>query len=225
MDLNTLINFCEIKLKEYNSKKLKIFASSSFQTHSIPMLHMISQIDNTIPVYFLNTSFHFPETLEYRNQIAELLNIQVIDVVSPVPKIGQISPENTFYYATNTNHCCFLNKTLPMEPLMAEYDVWITGVRKDQNQNRKAFDYEAPGPKGIIRFHPMLDWTSKHIWEYTNKYKIPAHPLEAQGYLSIGCEPCTQKYIDLADSTNRSGRWKGQKKTECGLHTDLIEKK
>ena len=110
-----------------------------------------------------------------------------------------------------------------MEPALATHDVWITGVRRDQNANRKNFSYEAAGPHNTLRFHPMLDWNNRMIWKYIKDHDLPRHPLDAQGYVSIGCAPCTQKPDLNADPNDRSGRWKGMKKTECGLHTDLIQ--
>lgn len=218
------VQYFREKIMEYKEKGLKIFASSSFQSHSIPMLHIISEIDNTIPVFFLNTGYHFPETLQYRTQIAEQLGINVIDLKSPISKNLQREPDGRLYFASDPNHCCFLNKTLPMEPVLAEYDVWITGVRRDQNANRSNFPYEAKGPKDTLRFHPMLDWNGRMIGTYINDYKLPRHPLEAKGYLNIGCAPCTAKFTGNEDTTGRGSRWAGLKKTECGLHTDLVAK-
>ncbi len=206
-------------LLDYKKKGKKIFVSSSFQTHSIPLLHIVAQVDNTIPVYFLNTGFHFPETLLYRDQIAELLNINVYSLESQIPKINQKDSKGRFFFCSNTDYCCNINKIQPLEPILMTSDIWITGVRKDQNKNRSAMKAEAKGPFDTTRFHPMLNWTSKMIFEYRQKYQLPEHPLEASGYLSVGCEPCTQKHID-----GRSGRWAGQNKNECGLHTELIEK-
>src|SRR5690606_38040739 len=126
-----------------------------------------------------------------------------------------------FYFTSDPDRCCFLNKTQPMEPLLIGYDVWINGIRADQNANRKDMLSEQPASHGAVRFHPMLDWSGKKIFEYINEHNLPRHPLEDKGYMSIGCEPCTRK-IDL--SNDRSGRWFGMNKTECGLHTDLVVK-
>lgn len=218
------VSFFRENILSYQEKGLKVFASSSFQSHSIPMLHIISEIDKKIPVFFLNTGYHFPETLQYRTQIAETLGINVIDLKSPISKNLQREPDGRLYFASDPNHCCFLNKTLPMEPILAEYDVWITGVRRDQNANRQNFPFEAKGPKDTLRFHPMLDWNGRMIGTYMNDHKLPRHPLEAKGYLNIGCAPCTAKYSATEDTTGRGSRWAGLKKTECGLHTDLMAK-
>jgi phosphoadenosine phosphosulfate reductase len=214
---------CELfaeRLAAYREQGLQVFASSSFQTHSIPMLHLISELDRSIPVVFLQTGFHFPETLAFRDHIAERLGLRVINVESAVPKLAQRDPAGRFHFASDPTYCCYLNKTKPMEPILGQYDVWITGVRSDQSDNRKKFTLEAPGPFNTLRFHPMLDWTNKMIHQYRKAFQLPPHPLEAKGYLSIGCAPCTQKF-SLGEGDDRGGRWAGLKKTECGLHTDL----
>ena len=212
------------KVVSYLEQGLTVFASSSFQTHSIPMLHILSKIDNRIPIYFLNTGFHFPQTLTYRDEIATLLGMEVSSLTSPLAKIAQKDANGRLLFLSDPDRCCYLNKTLPMETVLAEGDIWITGVRRDQNANRKNFEFEAKGPFGTTRFHPMLDWNNQMIWHYIKTNGLPKHPLEDSGYASIGCLPCTQKLSFDDDGNFRGARWAGLKKTECGLHTDLIEK-
>jgi len=217
------MQFEEIKsyLENYRKERKKVFATSSFQTHSIPLLHIISRIDKDIPIFFINTGFHFPETVKFRDQIIEQLGLKMVDLHSMVSRNLQRDQKGQFYFTSDPDYCCFLNKTQPMEPILGEYDIWINGIRGDQNANRKNMQIEQDAPRGSKRFHPMLDWTSKMIYEYSKEFNLPKHPLENQGYLSIGCEPCTRK-VDL--SNDRSGRWFGLNKTECGLHTDLAAK-
>lgn len=217
------MNFEEIKgkIEEYKNEGKKLFASSSFQSHSIPMIHILSRIDNTIPIFFINTGFLFPETIKYKDQLANLYDLNVIDAFSLVPKSLQKDASGSFYFTSDPDYCCFLNKTQPLEPALHEYDVWINGIRADQNANRRSMQVEQKAPHGAVRFHPMLDWNSKMIWQYRKEHGLPAHPLEDQGYLSIGCEPCTRK---MSLDNDRGGRWFGLNKSECGLHTDLVEK-
>ena len=125
-------------------------------------------------------------------------------------------------FASDPDLCCHLNKVVPLEPILAQYDVWINGVRADQGEVRKNFKVEEKAKLGTIRFHPMLDWNSKMIYDYLRENEIPHHPLEDKGYFSIGCEPCTRKWDVNMDE--RDGRWFGLKKTECGLNTELVVK-
>lgn len=216
------LKFFKSSVKDFKKRGLRIFASSSFQTHSIPMLHIISRVDPSIPVYFLNTGFHFAETHLYKDRIADLLQLKVIDVESPLTKANQRNEHGHFYYTSDPDHCCYLNKTLPTENLLKEHDVWISGVRKDQNGHRNQLGSIEKTQYDTLRFHPMLNWNSRMIWEYGKHYDLPAHPLDEKGYMSIGCRPCTSKF-DLEEE-HRNSRWEGMNKTECGLHTDLIKK-
>ena len=210
------------KIKEYQEKSLKIFTTSSFQTHSIVLLHILSRIDNTIPVYFINTGYHFPETVSFRDEVSKLFNLTVKDVFSATPRHMQKDAQGKLLFTSDPDFCCYLNKTQPLEPVLAENDVWINGVRADQSSVRKSFNVEEKAPHNVTRFHPMLDWNTKMIEMYIKEHKLPRHPLEAKGYFSIGCEPCTRKF-DL-EWNAREGRWFGLKKTECGLNTDLVSK-
>ena len=215
------ISDIESKILSYKSANKKIFVTSSFQTHSIPLLHILSKIDAEIDVLFINTGFHFPETLLFRDKLTREFNLNLIDVHSLVPKNLQRDKNGQFYFATDPDYCCYLNKTQAIEPYLMQYDIWVNGIRSDQNSNRKSMEIEQKAPFGTLRFHPLLDWNSKMIYDYRKKYNLPEHPLDSQGYLSIGCEPCTRKVVLEND---RGGRWFGMKKTECGLHTDLVEK-
>lgn len=212
----------ENKINQYKSEGKLIFTSSSFQTHSIPLLHILSRIDKSIPVYFLNTGYHFPETLEFRDQVAELLGINLVDLKPETPKSMQKGADGKLLFTSDPDYCCYLNKVQPMDKVMMRHDIWINGVRADQSAVRKAMQVEQPAPHNVIRFHPILDWTTKEIFQYKKEYSLPSHPLDAKGYTSVGCEPCTRK-LD-PDMMEREARWYGLNKVECGLHTELISK-
>ena len=207
------------QLKAYNESGQRMFMTSSFQTHSIPLLHLLSNAGVEIDFFFINTGFHFPETLTFKDEVAALLGIKVVDVLPVVTKNHQKDSSGQFYFVSDPDYCCFMNKIQPLEPYLREYDVWISGVRADQSENRKNMKTEQPAPFGTKRFHPILDWNMKKIYEYKKQYELPEHPLDKLGYQSIGCVPCTRK-LDLTDE--RSARWFGMTKTECGLHTDLL---
>ena len=210
------------KLEGYRDKGLKMYTTSSFQTHSIVLLHILSRIDNSIPVYFINTGYHFPETVAFKDHLALTYNLNIKEVSSHIPRHMQKDEQGRLLFASDPDFCCHINKVQPLEPVLGEYDVWINGVRADQSAVRKNFQVEEVAPHGVIRFHPMLDWNMRTIYAYIKEYNLPRHPLEEKGYISIGCEPCTRK-MDL-EMNEREARWYGMKKTECGLNTDLVGK-
>ena len=221
--MNYQLKNIEKQIENYHKDGLKLFLSSSFQTQSVPLLHIISLIDNSIPVYFINTGFLFPETHFFKNEHKNDFNLNIIEISSPISKHLQTNEKGDFLFCNDPNKCCYLNKTLPLDLVLKNYDVWINGVRKDQNANRSKLNIEEKAPHDTLRYHPMLNWTAKMVWDYIKINKLKKHPLENDGYISIGCKPCTDKYsANLEDSRNT--RWSGMNKTECGLHTDLITK-
>jgi len=217
------MKFDEIKerILQYEQEGKKLFATSSFQTHSIVLLHIISRISPKTPIYFINTGFLFPETIKYKDLLAKEFGLNILDVKSSIPKSQQKDSFGNLLFASDPDYCCFLNKIQPLDSILAENDVWINGVRGDQTEVRKAMNVEEKSKFGTIRFHPMLDWTKQEIYAYIKEHQLPKHPLDKKGYMSIGCEPCTRKVI-LGDE--RSSRWYGLNKTECGLNTDLVSK-
>ena len=212
----------ELQLKKYKKEGKKLFSTSSFQTHSLVMLHIISRVDNSIPVYFLNTGYHFPETVAFKDQVASEFGLLVKEVKSSMPRYMQKDHEGRLLFTSDPDHCCYINKTAPTEHLLRNHDIWINGVRADQSAVRKSMKVEQPAPFDTMRFHPMLDWSIKEIYSYIREHNLPRHPLDAKGYLSIGCEPCTRR-LD-PEMQEREARWYGMNKVECGLHTDLVEK-
>ncbi len=209
------------QLKRYQDEGKTFFTTSSFQTHSLVMLHMISRMDIEVPVVFINTGYHFPETVAFKDQIAKEFGLNIIDLKSSMPRYMQRNPEGKLLFTSDPDHCCYLNKTQPVDSLLLKYDVWINGIRGDQSAVRKAMQVEQPAPHNSVRFHPMLDWNSKMIFDYRKEYKLPKHPLDDKGYVSIGCEPCTRRIS--GNMSEREARWFGLNKVECGLHTDLVK--
>ncbi|MEM6831434.1 MAG: phosphoadenosine phosphosulfate reductase family protein, partial [Bacteroidota bacterium] len=127
------INEIASKINAYQSEGKKLFTTSSFQTHSLVLLHILSQIDHTIPIYFINTGYLFPETVSFRDQVAKAFNLTLVDLKPDTPKHLQRAPDGKLMYTTDPDYCCFLNKTQPMEAILAKHDVWINGVRGDQS--------------------------------------------------------------------------------------------
>jgi phosphoadenosine phosphosulfate reductase len=208
----------ETQIRSWTAQGKTVFATSSFQTHSVPLLHMLSRIDHSIPIVFLNTGYLFPATIAFRDLVTREFNLNLTNVLPQVSKANQRDETGQLYFTSNPELCCYLNKVQPLEPFLERYDVWITGIRGGQTDTRRTMPTFVDGPRACLRFHPVLDWTMAMIRDYIVEYHLPSHPLDRLGYQSIGCEPCTAR-PDSSDA--RSGRWIGQHKTECGLHTDL----
>ncbi len=209
------IHCIDQKISQYKRSGKHLFATSSFQTYSIVLLHVLSRIDKNIPIYFINTGFHFAETIQYKDQVTQLLGIKVVNLLPHVPKSMQTNASGNLMFTFDPDYCCYLNKVQPVEALLDQYDVWINGVRAEQNNYRRNFREEEATHHNTIRYHPLLHWTDSDIESYISMYGLPVHPLEKKGYKSIGCEPCTRP----VNGTNaRDARWAGMRKTECGLH-------
>ena len=208
----------EARFRDYEARGMRVFATSSFQSGSVLLLHVLSRFAKNVPIYFLNTGFHFPETLAFRRALAASLGLRIVDLRSPVSRIQQRDASGHLLFTSDPDHCCHLNKVLPLEPVIAAHDVWVAGVRASQSGTRAAMSEEEPGRNGILRYHPILRWHPRDVFQYVEAHGLPAHPLEAQGYLSVGCAPCTRRPDLDGDLDDRSGRWSGMKKTECGLH-------
>lgn len=217
-EFEILVDSIHSQLSDFERQGFSLVSSSSFQTQSIPLLHILSLYEKEIEVVFLDTGFLFPETHAFRKQLIKELGIKVRIERSDIPHSQQKNSDGIFYYNSDTDYCCHLNKVIPMDRVRQEYDIWISGVRADQSSTRAAFDPIMTADNGKIRYHPMLYWTSKMIYDYIREFDLPKHPLHDAGYKSIGCMPCT---ISWSEELNREGRWQGQSKNECGLHTEL----
>jgi phosphoadenosine phosphosulfate reductase len=201
---------------QFTKEGRRVFATSSFQTQSVPLLHIISENFPKTPILFIDTGFLFPETYVFKDKLQKDLDLQVISLNSQIALNQQQDPNTGFFqYAIDTDKCCNINKVAPLESYKKNGDVWISGVRRDQTSVRNEMELFEYSSNDIIKFHPMLEWTSRDIYQYIALHNLPKHPLENEGYHSIGCEPCTHK---ITIEENRGGRWVGRNKTECGLH-------
>ena len=215
MDLKLKVEQIQNRILNYKKAGYQLCITSSFQTHSLPLLHIVTTAIPDLPVLFIDTGFHFPETYAFRNQIKGDWNLNLINVQSKTAKNQQVDADGQFLYSTDPEYCCHINKVEPLDDAMKIYDIWIAGLRKDQTKLRTTLQEEEFQEEGLMKYHPILDWNSKMIYDYAKAFNLPQHPLEAQGYLSIGCMPCTNS---VSEDMERSGRWYGSKKTECGIH-------
>lgn len=175
-------------------------------------MHMLSRIDKTVPVVFLNTGFLFPETIALKDEFVAKYGINVLEI-TPASDPGPL-------YQTDTDACCNIRKVEPMERAIKGYDAWISALRRDQSGTRANIDVVEEtefGGRPVVKVYPLASWTRSQVWKYILDNKVPYNPLHDQGYKSIGCWPCTRRVSD--DEDERAGRWSGTDKTECGLHT------
>lgn len=188
---------------------------SSFGTEAAILLHMVSKIDPFVPVIFLETWKHFPETTAYRDTLIRELGLCNIQTVMPRPASVRADDPDGTLHASNPDLCCHVRKTMPMLAALRNLDCWITGRKRGQAATRTELDlFEAQDR--WIKVNPLMDWTSEDIAAYYAAHALPQHPLKAKGYLSVGCEPCTRAVKPGEDA--RAGRWAESDKTECGIH-------
>jgi phosphoadenosine phosphosulfate reductase len=197
----------------------RVAAVSSFGAESAVLLHMVAAIDPDLPVIFTNTQKMFGETLAYRDMLVERLGLTDLRVYRPDPRrIADRDPAGT-RWSYDPDGCCALRKVEPLARALAPFDAWISGRKGFQAGTRAAlprFEDDA----GRIKINPLADWSKADLDAYFADHDLPRHPLEAQGYLSIGCAPCTSKVRPGEDP--RAGRWRGWDKVECGIHVAPI---
>lgn len=192
--------------------------SSSFQTQSVPLLHLVSNAYPALPIIFLETGYHFPQTLSFRDQLVEEWNLNLREMRGDKERERAAQDGPQPLYKTDPDTCCHINKVRPMNRALQDYDAWVSGIRRDQSPERADIEIVETTDDGMIRIHPMANWTDDDVQAYIQEHELPEHPLTSEGYESIGCWPCTKR---PEGDDARSGRWAGTDKTECGLHTDL----
>lgn len=194
----------------------KVAVVSSFGTESAVLLHLVAEADRSIPVIFVDTLKMFPETLDYRETLIGQFGIENSWVVTPDLDVLAAKDEKGLRWSYDPDGCCEIRKVEPLARAKKGLDSWISGRKAFQSQTRQnlpRFEVE----DGRLKLNPLGDWTKTDLEAYFEKHQLPRHPLEEQGYLSIGCEPCTSKVLPGEDP--RAGRWRGWDKVECGIHT------
>ena len=193
--------------------------TSSFQLEDMVVLHHLLRHWPQIPVIFLETGYHFPETLAYRDRMAAEWNLNLINAM-PLTTVPEQEASRGLLYIVEPTACCQARKVEPLMRSLQPYDLWFTGLRREQSPTRaglrKIEDHTTPSGKHLKKISLLADWTWTQVEAYAAQHNIPALPLYAQGYTSIGCQPCTSLSDDPGNP--RAGRW-GGKKLECGIHT------
>jgi len=201
----------------------QIVLSSSFQTQSVPLLHMASRIRRDLLIFFLDTGYHFWETLIFREQLASEWQLNILDLYRNT-RWDDFARERTRRLPLeDPNLCCFIHKVQPMQTALKDMLAWISGIRRDQTSERAHAKILELQEDGLIKINPLLNWTKADVKRYAEEHNLPSHPLLEKGYRSVGCAPCTVA-IGVNDD-ERAGRWQGRGKTECGLHTNMFENK
>ncbi|WP_010162828.1 phosphoadenylyl-sulfate reductase [Sphingomonas sp. PAMC 26617] len=195
--------------------KGRVAAVSSFGAESAVLLHLIAQVDRDIPVIFLNTQKIFGETLAYRDQLSEMLGFTDLRVFRPDPHRLAAKDATGLRWNYDPDGCCDLRKVEPLRRALAPFDSWISGRKGFQAGTRITMP-RFEEDEGRLKINPLADWDKTRLDAYFADHKLPRHPLEAQGYPSIGCAPCTSKVQPGEDP--RAGRWRGWDKVECGIH-------
>jgi len=205
----------------YEIFKPNIIATTSFGVSSGVLIDIISKSCLPIKIVYVNTGFLFKETLDYIETIKKLYNkLEFIEISPNISKQDFLEKEGTDIMKKDPDFCCRERKIKPFYEYLQKNNIkaWISGLRKDQTEYRRKLKKIELLDSGIYKIYPILNWSSKDVHLYMEKNNIPFHPLYLKGYTSIGCEPCTE-LPDLNDE--RSGRWKGHYKKECGLHTEI----
>ena len=198
----------------------KIVVACSFGAEDVVLVDMVHRIDPSIPLFYLDTDFLFPETYETRDRIVQqyaLKPAQVIQVQSLLTPDQQAAQHGPALWSTEPDRCCQLRKVEPLTRVLKGYDAWITGIRRDQSPTRaNAGLIEWDSKFQLVKVNPLARWTWADVWTYIKVYEVPYNPLHDQNYPSIGCTHCTAPVAPGEDP--RAGRWKTFTKTECGLH-------
>ena len=217
-ELEQKIQDAETLIAAELAKTGAVCVTSSFQHECMALVHMIRAQRPQIPVLFLETGYHFPETLAYRDQMSKAWDLQLINLEAKQSVTAQ-EAEFGILNQTEPTKCCQLRKVGPLFAGLNNYDIWFTALRREQSPTRANLQHVEPfklPAKTIEKVAPLATWTTKDVWAYLNKFEIPYLSLYDQGYTSIGCAPCTALPANPGDE--RSGRWQGKGKLECGIH-------
>src|SRR6266481_2057629 len=190
----------------------------SFQTECMVLVDLVIARQPSIPVLFLETGYHFPETYAYRDQMTARLHLNLVNLASK-QTVAEQESQFGILYQNAPDRCCGMRKVEPLFRGLDDYSVWFTALRREQSPTRANLQsvdhFRLPTGKQLLKVSPLVDWTNADVWAYLKRRDIPVLPLYHQGYTSIGCAPCTSLPAD--PDNMRSGRWAG-KKLECGSH-------
>ena len=212
----------EILAWTWRTFRPKVILTCSFQHDGVVLAHMLRDIAPEIPVVFINTGFHFPETLAYRDEIRRRFGITLIELEPIMARADFAREHGLDLYARDPDLCCHINKVEPLKRFLPGVRAWINGRRRDQAGTRQSLNVIEAFQGDLHKVNPLVSWTSRETFYYMEQHGIPTHPLFDKGYASIGCAPCTRPI--MPGESERDGRWAGTSKVECGIHTFLDPK-
>jgi phosphoadenosine phosphosulfate reductase len=200
----------------------RVAIASAFQAEGTAVMHMAVQVRPDVPVLFLETGFHFAETLAFKERLTEQLGLNVVDLTGDYTVETQAEEFGPRLYESDPTLCCELNKVRPFNAALRALNGWITSLRRDSAWTRARTpiidQYEFEPGKTLVKINPIANWSKGRVRAYLKEHDIPHNPLYDLGYASIGCAPCTRMVFPGEDE--RAGRWSGIMKTECGIHTN-----
>ncbi len=208
----------EVLRAAYETYGDKLSLVSSFGAESAVLLHMASEISKDIPVLFLDTGMLFGQTLDYRKQLAAQLGLTDVRDLRPAYADLAVNDPKANLWKTDTDACCNIRKVIPLDKALGDFDAWITGRKRFHGGDRLRLPVVERGSDGKVKFNPLANISKAELDAYIVDHDLPAHPLVAQGYPSIGCWPCTKPVEEGQDV--RAGRWAGSDKSECGIHVE-----
>ncbi|WP_026575111.1 phosphoadenylyl-sulfate reductase [Bacillus sp. UNC438CL73TsuS30] len=216
--LDTQPDYFDVLKWAYQEYGDEIVYACSFGAEGIVLIDLISKVNKTAKIIFLDTGLHFRETYELNDKIKKRYPSLDINMVKPKLALKEQAKEHgEALWTDNPNLCCHIRKVLPLQESLKDVTAWISGLRREQSPTRSQTQYINRDEKfKNIKICPLIHWTWEDVLTYIQLYNLPYNPLHDQGYPSIGCFPCTLPVTDASDS--RSGRWTGTSKTECGLH-------
>jgi phosphoadenosine phosphosulfate reductase len=191
----------------------------SFGPEDIVLIDLLSQVAPNAQVFFIDTGYHFPETLALKERVLARYPQLRLETVTPLATVeAQDAQYGERLYERSPDSCCGMRKVEPLNRVLTGYKAWITGMRREQAPTRSDIGIvQWDSRRGMVKFNPLATWTNAEVWKYIVDHQLDYNQLHDQGYPSIGCAPCTVEVASGQDP--RSGRWSGKGKTECGLHT------
>jgi phosphoadenosine phosphosulfate reductase len=191
--------------------------TTGFGYSGMILLWGVRQIEPSHPIYFIDTGYHFPETLVFKEKMTHHWNLNVITLKAEESSRQDTGSDGLPLHRSDPNTCCLKHKVSPLLPILPTREAWMHALRRDQAITRRNLEFAELDASSTLRLYPLIDWSRERCWAFIEREKIPVHPLHAKGYSSIGCQPCTRPVGEMEHE--RAGRWDGgARKSECGLH-------